>query len=437
MIVSVILLAAVGTFLAAPRVLYAQEEEGDTLLRYYLPIMRQLQRTFLPFAALMNAAPAIADDPWPMDASVEQSLNPDLIWQAGEDPEGDAYVFEVYLEADDDTPDELFTATADSFIQPTSLAQGTQYYWQVVSVDERGGRTAGPVWTFKTLSIPDPPDVGSMVYVPEGSFTMGCDGDDEDEIECYTEELPLHRVYLDAYFFDKYEVTNKEYRACVDAGVCDPPRLERSLTRDNYFTNPAYDYFPVLYVSWWDGQTYCGWVGKRLPTEAEWEKAARGSMTKRVWPWGDELLSCERAAKFPPNGHCLRVQDMLQVGSYPNGAGAYGALDMGGNAFEWVQDKYDHFYYHYSPPVNPQGPPVSIQPLYPDLDHPLFVIRGGSNVDNWYYMRSAHRHWGHHGDGAPDYDRPLYRSFRVGFRCARSAEPGEEPAWSALPTVQP
>jgi formylglycine-generating enzyme required for sulfatase activity len=223
-----------------------------------------------------------------------------------------------------------------------------------------------------------------MIQIPDGVFLMGCDSkvDSCRRDRTHIEE-PLHPVYLDAYEIDKYEVTNLEYRKCVAAKACQLPRRFNSKRRDAYFNNANYNYYPVMFVSWWDAQNYCQWQGKRLPTEAEWEKAARGAIDTRPWPWGNEPHDCSRANY---RVHC-KPGDSTQVGAYPTGASPYGLMDMSGNVFEWVQDVYDVGYCSYT--------------------------------DNWWYSRVAHRHWGHHGD-KPSQDAFLFRNYRVGFRCARS-----------------
>jgi formylglycine-generating enzyme required for sulfatase activity len=248
-----------------------------------------------------------------------------------------------------------------------------------------------------------PADAMMMVYVPPGEFRMG-DTADQALAECqksknycerdwFSDEEPPHTVRLDAYWIDQTEVTNAMYTQCVSDGDCQPPYSLRSNTRDNYYGISQYADYPVIYVDWNRAEAYCRWARARLPTEAEWEKAARGT-DGRTYPWGNEVPACSQANYF----NC--IADTAAVGSYLSGASPYGALDMAGNVWEWVNDWYGDTYYKDSPESNPQGPSSGS----------YRVLRGGSWFNNDYYLRSALRNM----------DGPAGIHDKVGFRCSRS-----------------
>ena len=223
-----------------------------------------------------------------------------------------------------------------------------------------------------------PVDGMTLVCVPAGEFLMGSTGAD---LSAAPNEKPQHTVYLDAYWMDQTEVTNAMYRKCVNAGKCN--------SRDT----SGGDNYPQVYVDWMDAKTYCEWVGRQLPSEAQWEKAARGT-DGRLYPWGNNI----------PNATLTNVEAQvgktIAVGSYPTGASPYNVLDMAGNVLEWVVDWYSEtVYQNQSAWHNPTGP----------VDGIYRVIRGGF----WYFstegLRSAFR-WK---------DLPISPNTFLGFRCAR------------------
>ncbi|MGW8249189.1 MAG: formylglycine-generating enzyme family protein [Anaerolineales bacterium] len=194
-----------------------------------------------------------------------------------------------------------------------------------------------------------------MVSVPGGRFQMGCSPQDR---YCHANEHPLHSVKLSPFLIDKYEVSNAYYAACVVAGACTPPPTNASVLRPDYFSNPIYADYPVIAVTWYQASDYCAWQDKRLPTEAEWEKAARGDRDVRIFPWGDGWPDCSILNARASGGYC--VGDTVAVGGYPQASSPNGAMQMAGNVWEWVADWYDPGYYQRYPignwPKDPQGP---------------------------------------------------------------------------------
>jgi eukaryotic-like serine/threonine-protein kinase len=191
-------------------------------------------------------------------------------------------------------------------------------------------------------------------------------------------------------------VTNASYNDCVNAGVCNPPTNAGSFTRSSYYGNSQYDEYPVIYVSWNMAKAYCEWRGAHLPTEAQWEKAARGT-DERIYPWG-KGLDCQKANYN--DGHNGCVGGTNKVGSYEAGKSPYSVYDLAGNVWEWVADWYSETYYGTSLPFNPLGPDSG----------QARVLRGGSWNRGQYDIRTSNRL-----RFAADYN-----NFDIGFRCAGS-----------------
>lgn len=272
------------------------------------------------------------------------------------------------------------------------------------SLPETDAPTPAPPATVATLPTErtSPIDGMPQVFVPAGVVRMG----GLDVYSVGSDELPAHIVSLDAFWIDQLEVTNAMYMLCVQAGACILPGDWASDRRFSYFNNEEFKDYPVVRVTWGQASLYCDWAERRLPTEAEWERAARGD-DLRNYPWGDEPPS-EVYANFN-----RLVNDTSRVGSYAAGASPFGALDMAGNVWEWVADLYGGGYYSISPEHNPPGPETS--------GTNWRVIRGGSFQDEWINLRVSKR--GSALGPAPNasFDTPGRdgeQSSKIGFRCA-------------------
>jgi len=277
---------------------------------------------------------------------------------------------------------------------PTPTDIPTEVHTEVIPTD---------VVATKTIKLPDCTRVGQtwsspidgmqLVCVPAGDFLMGSDDPETSE-----DEKPKHTVVLDAYWIDKTEVTNAQYTQCVSDGDCEPPGSNASDTRSNYYRDDRYANYPVINVSWSNARDYCAWAGRQLPTEAQWEKAARGN-DGRIYPWGDSTPNQNNA-----NFESSTIEDTAAVGSYPDGASPYGAMDMAGNVWEWINDWYDENYYLFQTQwINPTGPDFGDQRIQ----------RGGS--------------WANPGSGINTTFRyplsPNKSYTTTGFRCALPAAP--------------
>ena len=229
-----------------------------------------------------------------------------------------------------------------------------------------------------------------LLYVPSGEFLMGASYDD---VMGAVDERYQHPVTLDAFWIDQTEITNAMYAKCVSAGVCSEPKVKNSYSREYYYDGPEFANYPVINVDWNMANTYCGWAGRSLPSEAQWEKAARG-VDGSLYPWGNDPADSS-LLNYKEN-----VGDTTEVGKYPGGQSTYGAYDMAGNVWEWVNDWHDQTYYKNSPTLNPLGPDAG----------QTRVLRGGSWLNSGYDVRASNRN-----DQAPtDFYNVL------GFRCSFS-----------------
>jgi len=250
-----------------------------------------------------------------------------------------------------------------------------------------------------------PGDGMVQVFVPAGEFQMGgYDGDVQND------ERPTHKVQLDSFWIDKLEVTNGMYQICVKDGGCQPTRYEKSATHPDYYTNKDFTDFPVIYVNWQDASNYCQWAGRRLPSEAEWEFAARGNADTRRFPWGDQSPDNTLA-----NYDYQQLRDTTRVGTFPRGASPFGALDMAGNVWEYTSDFFSGNFYNMpeslvSNPVGAKG-----------KDGGQKSLRGGSYADVFKELRVSNRGFATAPDLTADVKSEAYKGAandRTGFRCA-------------------
>jgi len=243
----------------------------------------------------------------------------------------------------------------------------------------------------------------SLILIPGGTFTMGNEKRAPDE-------RPTHKVYLDAYYISKYEVTNAEYYEFWRSLQTNNSKNTQELiqhTPENFTYLPhigdwperatKFPNHPVVGVSWHDAKAYAEWKDMRLPTEAEWEKAARG-YSDRTWPWGNAIKPYANTSD-KNDGYENRI---APVGSFPKGKSYFGVMDMAGNVWEWTADWYSDVYYFHSPKKNPTGPTVGS----------WRVIRGGSWIDTLPRCSTTFRY----------YFYPTLKTSSVGFRVAKTAE---------------
>jgi formylglycine-generating enzyme required for sulfatase activity len=343
-----------------------------------------------------------------VDDDVNDDVNDDINDDANDD-------------VDDDTTEPTTTTTVEpttTTVEPTTTT--TTVTTTTTTTQEPTTTTTTVTTTSTTTTTWDPGD--EEVFVSEGNFQMGCEPDDG---SCGTDESPRHEVWLSAYSIDKYEVINASYAEfltwhgndcegyeCVDA---DATALRLSESGGVWSVDSGFEDHPMVMVSWYGAKAYCEVQGKRLPTEAEWEKAAKGAAQHYIYPWGETWIA--NAANYQNSG------DPFETGDYPrttpvgyydgsdhggayqttDGRSPYGADDMAGNVFEWVSDwNLSDYYNEYSPdawPSDPQGPDTGTER----------VLRGGSWNSDLGYLRASKR-----GGGSPDGGNNIR-----GFRCSR------------------
>jgi serine/threonine protein kinase/formylglycine-generating enzyme required for sulfatase activity len=292
---------------------------------------------------------------------------------------------------------EILARTEGSDWLQVRLSDGKKGWVSAELLEVDGGVAAIPVAAV-IPPTPTPSTPMPMVHVPAGEFIMGGKGD--------SDEQPIHTVYLDAFYIDETEVTNAQFTQFLNeqgnqeegGGTWLGIEMKACLITESggqYQPKSGYGDHPVIEVSWYGARAYCQWAGKRLPTEAEWEKAARGT-DGRTYPWG-EGMDCDHAQYRGCGGKTV------PVGSKPKGVSPYGALDMAGNVSEWVADWYDSDYYASSPESNPEGPASGV-----------YRVRHGGSWFSWQAdLRAAARL-------KPAFP-PYYTWDDVGFRCARGS----------------
>ena len=267
------------------------------------------------------------------------------------------------------------------------LSYSNTYYWRVNATNSYGVSGWSNVWSFSTGVFPITID---WISIPVGNFTMGSDTSDPG---CYNHETPKHTVYLDAFQISKYEITNAQYKSFIDYGGYNNSaywttegwswRTSNNITEPYYWSSgqynsgPSFPNHPVVGVSWYEAYAFCMWAGSNLPTEAQWEKAARGTSANNYWPWGSiwDASKCNSWENSTPD----TFNYSSPVGYFSAGQSPYGVYDMAGNVYEWVNDWYQSNYYSSSPSINPTGPTSGT----------LHVIRSGSYVNNYMIDRSC------------------------------------------------
>jgi formylglycine-generating enzyme required for sulfatase activity len=341
-------------------------------------------------SAFANVAPVVTNVQAVQQASPSQLV---VITYDVLDTDGDAMTVSLQISADGGATWAVPVNTVSGDIGDGILSGvGYQIIWDA-GIDYPSH--SGTEYQAKVLSDDHQEDTfEGMVLVPAGPYDMGATYQSP-----YS--LPIHTVTVPAFYIDIYEVTNAQYKAFCDAtSRAYPPDPTSSFYTPPYFSNPTYANYPVVNVDWYDAGAYAVWAGKRLPTEAEWERAAKGNADNRRWPWGDTWIAANANVG---SGNADGYTYTSPVGNYPEGMSSDGCYDMAGNVWEWCEDDWHSSYNIAGRPDNGSA--------WIDNPRGSFRVERGGSWDYYYTSaRCANR----------NYNYPSYRYSSVGFRCART-----------------
>lgn len=332
-----------------------------------------------PVSTETTEAPIII---YPSYSATNVSINPTFVWNVFKD--ADSYTLQVSVNRSFNGYIYNVSGITDTFYTVTGLSSSAVYFWRVNSNDGVETSDWSNIWWFTGGSI-------EYVSIPAGSFKMGSTENDTAVWEHSRDEYPQHSVYLDAFSISKYEITNAQFKAFMDAGGYTNSaywstegwtwRVTNDVTAPYYWQNgyencgPGFPNHPISYIYWYEADAFCRWAGGNLPTEAQWEKAARGTDSSNCWPWGAvwDASKCNSGYNVLPD----TFVHSSPAGFFSAGQSPYGVFDMTGNVLEWCNDWYASDYYAASPSSNPAGPASGTSKVY----------RGGS----WFFEDNSCR----------------------------------------------
>ena len=300
--------------------------------------------------------------------------------------------------------------TAGPLTLTITWTDGVQTLTYTVATSTSPTTDSPPELEPEIIAEPEPIIPEGMVLIPEGEFQMGSNDGNADN-----DEQPVHKVHLDAFYIDVNEVTNGEFKDFLLANPAwQKDRIKAKFRDDNYLqdwkgnNHPLGERdHPVRYVSWYAAMAYAVWVDKRLPTEAEWEKAARGGLAKKQYPWGNGI-------NFNRANYGKHLGETTPVGEYP--PNDYGVHDIAGNVWEWCLDEYQADFYANSPHRNPTAGANNVEEIVNNFENVVDfrVLRGGGWNSEPEWLRASNRHG----------TSPAYAGIgALGFRCAKSVSP--------------